>query len=123
MIIISNKIPINHSFQRLYNSALDDTYVCDNIEDAQDYASYNDLAYKGQLIFVKEYRQAEDKIDEEITNGTEIYSKLFYIDTDGLKEPCIFKREALDLLFELIDNMVYKTDISDFIEQFKDSFK
>ena len=71
---MSNLIPINHTFQRLYNSALDDTYTFDTIEGAQDYAANNGLAYVGQL------------------------------------------------LFELIDNMVYKTDISDFIEQFENSF-
>ena len=115
---MNEKIPMGLSFQRLSDAPLDSTSVFDTYNKALDYANNNATSYIYQLIYVKDART-----DEEITNGTEIYSKLFYIDTDGLKEPCIFKKEALDLLFELIDNMVYKTDISDFIEQFKNSFK
>ena len=114
---MADKIPIGLPFQRLSDAPLDSTSVFETYNEALDYANNNATSYIYQLIYVKDART-----DEEITNGVEIYSKLFYIDIDGLKEPCIFKRETLDLLFELIDNMVYKTDISDFIEQFKNSF-
>jgi hypothetical protein len=120
VIFLADKIPIGLSFQRLSDAPLDSTSVFETYNEALAYAEdFYGTSYTYQLIYVKDART-----DEEKSNGVEIYSKLFYVDSRyGLREPCIFKKETLDLLFELLDNMVYKTDISGYIEQFKNSFK
>ena len=115
---MADKIPMGLSFQRLVDAPLDSTSVFETYNEALAYATDWTTRYFYQLIYVKDART-----DEEIANRVEVYSKLFYVYYDGLKEPCIFKREVLDLLFELLDNMVYETDISDFITNFKNSFK
>ena len=113
MIIISNKIPINHSFQRLHNSALDDTYICDTIEDAQDYAANNGLAYVGQLLFVKEYRTAE--------NATEnSKSALYYVNQNKEIEPvCLMDYTSLVSLLEVLQEANYTKDMSHVFDKLK----
>ena len=112
---MSNLIPINHSFQRLHGSALDDTtYVFNTKEEAQEYASTSELAYKGQLLFIKEYREAENIADDNIK------STLYYIDDEKIIKPvCWLDYSTICILLEILKQAEYKKDMSSQLNDLK----
>ena len=117
MISISNKIPMSHSFQRLQGHSLDDTYIFETKEDAQEYAANNGTAYPGQLLFIKEYRDLE-MIKEEDENS----SALYYITDDKTIEPvCWFDYNNLVFLLETLKQANYKRDMNNVYEELKNS--
>ena len=116
MISISNKIPVSHSFQRLCNSDLDDTYIIDSIEEAQEYAANSGLAYKGQLIFIKDYRPSEY-----VKSGEKEKSALYYVTENKTIEPvCWLDYDSLVYLFGLLKQANYKRNMDNVYEEFKE---
>ena len=112
---MNNKVPIAQSFQRLYKNALDDTYIFDTIEEAIDYSANNNLAYTGQLLFVKEYRTADN-----VYSG-QSKSALYYINQNKEPEPvCWFDYDALVLLLEVLQEANYIKDVSYIFDKLKE---
>ena len=115
MITISNLIPIGHSFQRLYDSALDDICIYDTVEDAKNIISNNSLAYVGQLIFIKEYRNSDVIADDKFK------SALYYIDNNKDIVPvCLFDYNTICVLLEILNQAEYKKDMTNELNKLKD---
>ena len=95
---MANKFPTNQSFQRLNNAPLDETVVFDTFAQAQDYASNNPTAYKGQVIHVKDARTSS-----EINDNANIYEETCYIDLlKNIVPICSFTYEAMGIFFDII---------------------
>ena len=102
---MAKKFPIGQSFQRLTNEPLDKTAVFDTLAQAQDYASNNPTAYKGQIIYVRDAR-----MNYEISNNTEAYGKSCYISLNKEVKPiCSLSDRTLDVLYDIIEDILNKT--------------
>ena len=98
-----NNFPTHNMFQRLNSFPLDNTNIFNTLQEAEDYAVNNSIAYEGQLIYIK--------------NETE---HIYYIDTDfQLKPICLFSDEAIKLLLDYIYIEFKNGDSSAAIEEFK----
>ena len=99
---MANKFPTNQSFQRLTSKPLDETMVFNTLAQAQDYASNNPTAYKGQVIHVKDARTSS-----EINEGVFIYEETCYIDLLKNVVPiCSFSYEAMGMFFDLMNEIL-----------------
>ena len=98
-----DKFPTSKSFQRLTNFPLDETTVFDTLVQAQDYASNNNTAYRGQIVHVKDART-----NEEILNNINAYEKTYYINYyNELVSICSFTYETIGLLLHTIQYILY----------------